>query len=49
MVDMVSISSAFTGLKFIKDFLEVFHGYKVENLSQDQINKALKEGVQTVS
>ena len=43
MVDLASISSAYTGLKFIKDSLEVFHGYKVENLSQDQINKALKE------
>ena len=42
-MDIASIGAAYTGLKFIKDSLEVFHGYKVENLSQDQINKALKE------
>ena len=42
-MDVGSITAGYTGLKFIKDSLEVMLGYKVDIESQNRINAALKE------
>jgi hypothetical protein len=43
MVDLASMSAAVSGIKFIKDTLDVAIGYKIENESREKINAALKE------
>ena len=43
MVDLALITTAYTGLKFIKDSLDVAIGYKIENESREKINAALRE------
>jgi transcription elongation factor Elf1 len=42
---MASVTAAVTGIRFIKDALEVVREYKVDIRSQQRINDALKEAV----
>jgi hypothetical protein len=42
-MDTASVTAAITSARFIKDFLEVVIGYKIENESNAKINEALKQ------
>jgi hypothetical protein len=42
-MDTALVTSAITGIRFIKDSLEVALGYKIENESSAKINEALKQ------
>jgi predicted RNA-binding Zn-ribbon protein involved in translation (DUF1610 family) len=42
-VDITSVTAAVTGIRFIKDSLEVVRGYKIDIQSQERINEALKQ------
>jgi hypothetical protein len=42
-MDTALVTAAITGIRFIKDSLEVALGYKIENESSAKINEALKQ------